>query len=76
MQETKTDEHTAILLPNRAVNEWALTFLPELDIQVEAKNEEFGGRTITQSGCRTRISLKINTAYEIRSNHGIENSRR
>tara|TARA_B100000212_G_scaffold43158_1_gene27838 strand:- start:366 stop:944 length:579 start_codon:yes stop_codon:yes gene_type:complete len=25
------------LLPNRAVNEWALTFLPELDIQVEAK---------------------------------------
>lgn len=25
------------LLPNRAVNEWALTFLPQLDIQVEAK---------------------------------------
>ena len=25
------------LLPNRAVNEWALSFLPQLDIQVEAK---------------------------------------
>ena len=25
------------LLPNRAVNEWALSFLPNLDIQVEAK---------------------------------------
>src|SRR5210317_321377 len=25
------------LLPNKKVNEWALTFLPELDIQVEAK---------------------------------------
>jgi len=25
------------MLPNRAVNEWALTFLPNLDIQVEAK---------------------------------------
>ena len=24
-------------LPNRAVNEWALSFLPQLDIQVEAK---------------------------------------
>jgi hypothetical protein len=25
------------LLPNRASNEWALSFLPQLDIQVEAK---------------------------------------
>ena len=25
------------MLPNRAVNEWALSFLPNLDIQVEAK---------------------------------------
>jgi hypothetical protein len=25
------------MLPNKKVNEWALTFLPELDIQVEAK---------------------------------------
>ena len=34
------------MLPNPAVNEWALTFLPELDIQVEAKNKNLAAEQL------------------------------
>ena len=34
------------LLPNRAVNEWALSFLPQLDIQVEAKTKNLAAEQL------------------------------